>query len=59
MWDFADRMAEPEADVHCELRADIALEGSECDNKNALPIFTGARATGFTEGPSVRVSLVE
>ncbi len=52
-------MAEPEADVHCELRADIALEGSECDNKNALPIFTGARATGFTQGPSVRVSLVE
>ena len=45
--------------VHCESRADIALEASECDNKNALPIFTGARATGFTHGLSARVSLVE
>jgi hypothetical protein len=45
--------------VHCKSRADIALEASECDNENVLPIFTGARATGFKHGPSARVSLLE
>jgi len=74
MWDFAyavlmnyctfqpgycHRVQILKSRVHCESRADIALEASECDNKNALPIFTGARATGFTHGPSARVSLAE
>jgi len=38
---------------------DIALDASEWDNENILPIFTGATATGFPHGPSARVSLVE